>query len=110
MPLVTTTLAVLPSPEITRRAVQSLTDLTVDVLGKERERTTVVVRYVPPAQWARGGVQSDLAGVRRFVVEATITAGTNIPADKARYIREVQRAFVQILGDDAAGHVIVHEI
>jgi 4-oxalocrotonate tautomerase len=106
MPLVTATLALQPSPEVTARTVRALTELTVEVLRKELERTTVMVRYVPPEQWARGSV----TGSRRFVVEAKITTGTNSADEKAAYIREVQSAFECILGKGTAGYVIVDEI
>lgn len=110
MPLVNATFALPPSPEITRRAVQALTALTVEALGKELERTSVIVRYVPPGQWARGGVQSDLGGARRFVVEAHITAGTNSREEKSAFIREAHAQLAAILGEGAAGYVIVREI
>ena len=55
MPYVGATLAVTPSDELTARVIAALTDLTVEILGKERPRTTVVVQYVPAGQWARGG-------------------------------------------------------
>lgn len=106
MPLVTATLALQPSRDVTARIVRALTELTVQVLRKEPERTTVVVRYVPAEQWVRGGV----AGERRFVVEAKVTTATNSPDEKARYIREVQLSFEAILGDGTAGYVIVDEI
>ena len=67
MPRINATFALPPSPEITRRTVQALTALTVQALGNELERTTVIVRYVPPGQWARGGVQSDLGGIVREI-------------------------------------------
>lgn len=110
MPLVTATLALPPTPEVTRRSVEALTALTVEALGKEFDRTTVVVHYVPPGDWARGGVACERSGVHRFVVEATITAGTNTRDEKARYVREVQSAFEAILGNGAAGYVVVREI
>ena len=62
MPFVSATLAVTPSDELTARAIAALTDLTVEILGKERARTTVVVQYVPAGQWARGGVPLPVRG------------------------------------------------
>ena len=48
MPLVNATLAAKPDDELTARTIALLTDLTVEVLGKERGRTTVVVHTCPP--------------------------------------------------------------
>jgi len=105
MPFVSATLCAEPSPGLSARAVLTLTDLTVKVLGKERERTTVAVHYVPEAQWAVGGVLL----VRGFYVEAKITAGTNSREEKARYIREVHRALHALLGG-VSGYVALDEI
>jgi 4-oxalocrotonate tautomerase len=106
MPYVSATLAVAPSEELTARAIAALTDLTVEILGKERARTTVVVQYVPGAQWARGGVALP---VRGYFVDVKVTAGTNLRHDKARYVREVNRALQSLLGE-ASGYVAVEEL
>jgi 4-oxalocrotonate tautomerase len=104
VPLVSATLCGEPSPELTARAVVALTDLTVDVLGKERARTTVVVQYVPASRWARGAVPA-----RGFFVEVRITSGTSAAEDKARYVREVNQALKLLMGG-SAGYVAVSEI
>jgi 4-oxalocrotonate tautomerase len=106
MPYVAATLAVTPSDELTARVIAALTDLTVEVLSKERARTTVVVQYVPGAQWARGGVPLP---VRGYFVDVKVTAGTNLRHDKARYVREVNRALQSLLGE-ASGYVAVEEL
>jgi len=106
MPYVSATLAVTPSDELTARAIAALTDLTVEVLGKERASTTVVVQYVPAGQWARGGVPLP---VRGYFVEVKVTAGTNLREHKARYVRELNRALQSLLGE-ASGYVAVEEL
>jgi len=106
MPYISATLAVTPSDELTARVIAALTDLTVEILGKERARTTVVVQYVPAGQWARGGVP---LSVRGYFVGVKVTAGTNLRHDKARYVREVNRALQSLLGE-ASGYVAVEEL
>jgi 4-oxalocrotonate tautomerase len=106
MPYVSATLSVTPSDDLTARTISALTDLTVEVLGKERARTTVVVQYVPRGQWARGGVPLP---VRGYFVEVKVTAGTNLREHKARYVREVNRALQSLLGE-ASGYVAVEEL
>jgi len=105
MPFVSARLCAEPSAELTASAVAALTDLTVEVLGKERARTTVVVQYVTPAQWALGGALP----ARGFYVEVKITSRTNSREEKARYVGEVNRALQSLLGG-AAGYVAVDEI
>jgi 4-oxalocrotonate tautomerase len=94
-----------PSAELTANAVLALTDLTVEVLKKERARTTVVVEYLPEAQWAVAGALP----ARGFFVEVKITRSTNSRNDKARYVREVNRALQELLAG-ASGYVVVDEI
>src|SRR5688572_29190126 len=105
MPFVSARLCATPSASLTARTVLALTDLTEKVLGKERERTTVVVEYVPESQWGRGGA----IPARGFYVEVKITSSTNSRDDKARYVREVNRALQSLLGG-IAGYVAVDEI
>ena len=102
MPLITARLATSPSDDVTAMAVKLLTDLTVGVLDKEKPRTTVVVEYVPRAQWWRGGSQGG------FFVQAKITAGTNSPAEKALYVSRAGEALEALLG--ISGYVEVDEI
>jgi 4-oxalocrotonate tautomerase len=105
MPFVSAKLCATPSVALTARAVLALTDLTEKVLGKERDRTTVVIEYVPEAQWGRAGA----IPTRGFFVEVKITSGTNSRDDKARYVREVNRALQSLL-DGIAGYVSVCEL
>src|SRR5947209_2297669 len=105
MPFVSANLCAKPSPGLTSRVVLALTELTEKVLGKERERTTVAVQYLPEQQWARGGA----IPTRGFFVEIKITSGTNSRTDKARYVREVNGALQALLGG-AAGYVSVCEL
>jgi len=105
MPLVQARLRAEPTPGLSEAVVAALTRLTSEVLGKEHERTSVVVDYVSEARWARGGKMP----VRGFLVEVKITLGTNSREEKASYVREVNRALQGLL-DGAAGYVVVDEI
>jgi len=103
MPLVTATVRAPGSRELTDHLVSALTHWTVAALDKEHDRTTVVVQYVAPGQWARGG-----APAGGFLVEARVTRGTNTRAEMAAFVREANRSLEQIL--KAPGYVLVSEI
>ena len=102
MPLVIATLRAEPSPDLTRQVAIALTDATVGALGKERERTTVIVQYVPAAQWQRGGVPA----TGGFFVQARVT-GVHGWAQKSRFVREVNDRLAALLR--APGYVAVSE-
>ncbi len=104
MPLLTATLRAKPSVGLTRRVAGTLADATAGILGKERERTSVVVNYVPAAQWSRGGVPVEGA----FCVEARVTAGTNDGEQKSAFVRKVNDQLEALLR--GPGYVIVSEI
>ena len=106
MPYVSATLNATPNDELTARAIATLTDLAVEILRKERARTTVAVQYVPRAQWARGGVTLP---VPAYFVQVKVTAGTNLRDDKARYVSEVNKSLQSLLGE-ASGYVAVEEL
>ena len=103
MPLVTATVRAPGSRELTDHLVAALTHWTVEALGKERNRTSVVVQYIAPGQWARGG-----APAGGFLVEARGTRGSNTPGQMAAFVREANRSLEQIL--KAPGYVLVTEI
>lgn len=103
MPLVTATVRAPGSRELTGHIVATLTHWTVATLGKEPERTTVVVQYIAPGQWARGG-----APAGGFLVEARVTRGSNTHGEMAAFVREANRSLEQIL--KAPGYVMVSEI
>src|SRR5262249_59381190 len=95
MPLVNASLSARPDDELTARAFALLTDLTVEILGKERGRTTVVVQYVPAGQWARGGFP---LAVRGYFVDVKVTAGPQPRHEEAGYGRGVKRALPALAG------------
>ena len=111
MPTLVLKLTPLQNPERYRQLASALTDLTVQLLGKRREVTAVVIDDLPAARWHIGG-----APVVRptALLEISITEGTNTEEEKAAFI---QAAFVELqrqLADDdelaTASYVVVREL
>ena len=111
MPTLQLKVSPLQNPARYRALASALTRITAEVLGKRAEVTAVVIDDVPAARWHIGGsdVQRPTA-----LLEISITAGTNTPAEKSEFIAA---AFAELqtqvgLGQplEPASYVIVREV
>lgn len=98
-------------PDNVAKIAERMTDLTVEVLGKRREVTSVAVQCVAPGHWYVGGESLTTSGRGSFFLEVNITGGTNTPEQKMAFVAAAFIAAESILGKlDAASYVIVREI
>lgn len=111
MPVLVLKLAPLQNPERYRQLASALTDLTVDLLGKRREVTAVLIDDLPSARWHIGGAT---VAQPTALLEISITQCTNTEEEKAAFVTaafaELQR---QLAGDGAlalASYVVVREL
>jgi 4-oxalocrotonate tautomerase len=111
MPTLVLKLTPLQNPERYEALARRLTDLTVQLLGKRREVTAVVIDDLPAARWHIGGAP---VAQPTALLEISITQGTNTEEEKATFIAaafaELQR---QLAGDGAlaaASYVVVREL
>ena len=96
------------APEQVRLLHAEITQLMALVLGKRADLTSVLVEQPATADWAIGGTAVKVA----VHVEATITAGTNSPEQKARFIEKTMRLLTGVLGSELnpATYIIVNEV
>lgn len=111
MPILVLKLTPLHNPERYRVLASALTDLTVQLLGKRREVTAVVIDDLPAARWHIGGAPVTQPTA---MLEISITQGTNTSDQKAAFI---QAAFAELQHQLAAGsalaeasYVVVREL
>jgi 4-oxalocrotonate tautomerase len=85
-----------------------MTELMASILGKRADLTSVLVEQPAMAGWAIGATPTTVAAH----VDATITAGTNSPEQKARFIDNTMRLLRSVLGADlhSATYVVVTEV
>jgi 4-oxalocrotonate tautomerase len=85
-----------------------ITQLMASVLGKRADLTSVLVEQPAAADWAIGGTAVKVA----VHVEATITAGTNSPEQKARFIEQTMKLLKSVVGPGLhpATYVVVTEV
>jgi 4-oxalocrotonate tautomerase len=96
------------APEQVSRFQTEMTELMATTLGKRADLTGVLVEQPVTASWAVGGTPAKVAAH----VEATITAGTNLPEEKARFIEKSMRLLRSVLGSELnpATYVVVNEV
>lgn len=106
MPFLRLTLRPNPPEDVALNLARDLTDLMRDVLAKNAELTSVVVEGTSKV-WTIGMQECDVA----CHLEATITAGTNDGAQKARFIHEAMQLLKKQLGTiHPASYVAISEI
>lgn len=96
------------APKQVRLLQEEITQLMAAVLGKRADLTSVLVEQPVTADWAIGGTAVKVA----VHVEATITAGTNSPEQKAGFIEKTMRLLASVLGSELnpATYIVVNEV
>lgn len=87
---------------------KGITTLMVDVLQKVGPLVAVLVEQVPPGGWSVGADPIKCAAQ----VDATVSAGTNTPEQKARFIAETMELLRDVLGPNLhdVTYVVVHDV
>ncbi len=85
-----------------------ITHLMTDILHKVGPLVGVLVEQVPPGAWCVGA--KPVACVAH--VDAVISADTNTPEEKSRFIAGTMRLLKDTLGQDLAevSYVVIHEV
>jgi 4-oxalocrotonate tautomerase len=96
------------APEQILRLQTEMTELMSSVLGKKANLTSVLVEQPSVAGWAIGGSTARVA----VHVDATITAGTNSPDEKARFIEQTMKLLKHVFGGELnpATYVVIAEV
>lgn len=111
MPILQLTISAAPSPELVAAASETLLDLTVRLLHKRRELTSIAIDFVPPEHWVVGGTTLAAQHKRSFFLDIKIVDGTNTKDEKAAYIAAVFDAFGRLLGDlHEESYIHVHDV
>jgi 4-oxalocrotonate tautomerase len=96
------------SLEHVSRLQTEMTELMASVLGKKANLTSVLVEQPAAAGWAIGRAPARVA----VHVDATITAGTNSPEEKALFIEQTMRLLKSVFGSELspATYVVLTEV
>jgi 4-oxalocrotonate tautomerase len=87
---------------------KGITSLMAEVLGKNAALTAVLVEQVASTGWSIGAQPVS----RAAQVDAIVSAGTNTPEQKARFIADANRLLVDVLGPDLplVTYVVIHDV
>jgi 4-oxalocrotonate tautomerase len=87
---------------------QGVTRLMAEVLHKNAALTAVLVEQVALAGWSVGAEPVAQAAQ----IDAIISAGTNTPEQKARFIAEAYGLLRRVLGPDLSdvSYVVLHDV
>jgi 4-oxalocrotonate tautomerase len=111
MPIVNVKVGAERSGDLTRRIAASVLELTTRILRKKPDVTSIAIEYVQPDDWIVGGRALSEQGKTSFYLEIKITDETNTKDEKAEYVREVFRAFGDLLGSlHEESYVYVHDV
>lgn len=109
MPFINVKVAGVPLEEHQIAALQKgITELMAEVLHKVGPLVGVLVEDVPLRGWSVGA-----RPLKRAVqVDAIVSAGTNTPQQKARFIAETNQLLRSVIGSDLAEvcYIVIHEV
>lgn len=108
MPFIRITLGAELPPEQRDTLARRATDLIVDILGKRRAVTAVLIETATDASWLIGGQPAPRSPCH---CEIAITAGSNTPAEIARMIAATSALLGETLaGTPEASYVVIREL
>ncbi len=109
MPFINVKVAGAPLDQPQINALQKgITDLMAEVLNKVGPLVGVLVEEVPLKGWSVGAQPVKQAAQ----IDAIVSAGTNTPEQKARFIAEANMLLRSVLGPDLTEvcYIVVHDV
>jgi 4-oxalocrotonate tautomerase len=98
-----------PKPDLVPVLARELTELTCAVLDKQQQSTTVLVDFLPRAQWFIHNCSLAELGKDAFRLQVTVTDETTTKDQKARFQREAYALLAERIGN-LHSHSNVHLI
>ncbi len=97
-----------------KELIAGLTDLIVEVMGRDRNLTVISIDELGEEQWAIGGITlNQMNSDKKMVsfVNIKVSRGTTNPIEMAEMIKKTKELFVNIMGNcEEANYVIIDEL
>jgi 4-oxalocrotonate tautomerase len=102
------------SLEQKNKIIEGMTDLIVNVMGRDKNLTVITVDELDCVNWAIGGKTfNELSSEKRTVsfVNIKVSKGTTNPEEMARMMKESKDLMVKVLGNsDETNYFIIDEL
>ena len=93
MPMLNVKISATKSSMLTKSISSILLELTMRILHKKAEVTSIAIDYIDPDDWIVAGKSLTEQGKSSIYFDIKITDETNTKAEKAQYINEAFAAF-----------------
>lgn len=101
------------TPEQKKQVIEGLTDLIVNIMGRERSLTVITLDELSDEQWAIGGKTINQRDNQRAVafINIKVSKGTTSPEEMSKMMRAAKEMLSRILGNsEEANYFIVDEL
>ncbi len=102
------------STEQRRQLIEGVTDLIVDIMGRNRNTTVITVDYLDENQWAIGGETLDqIQSEKKIVsfVNIKVSKGTTNSDEMEKMIKATKNLAYKVLGNcEEANYFIIDEL
>ncbi len=99
MPILNVKISAAKSATLTKSISNILLELTIRILHKKADVTSIAIDYVDPDDWIVAGKSLTEQGKSSIYFDVKITDESNTKAEKAQYISEAFAAFSKLLGN-----------
>lgn len=95
-----------------KRLTGGITDLVVDIMGRERKLTVITVDEIDASNWVIGGEGLDELSNRIVsFVNIKVSKGTTNPEEMSKMMRATKELIVKVLGgSDETSYFIIDEL
>ena len=97
--------------EIKDNIIKGLTDLIVNIMGRDQSLTTIVIDEIEHSSWAINGAAINLDKDFVSFVNIKVSKGTTNPEEMSTMIKEIKNLMARVIGNQAvANYVIIDEL
>lgn len=97
-----------------KELINGLTDLIVNIMGRERKYTVIAVDELEESQWSIGGISLDETISRKEIVtfvNIKVSKGTTNPDEMSKMMKATKELIVKVLGSSAVtNYFIIDEL
>lgn len=102
------------SAEQKKQIIEGLTFLVEDVMGRDRNFTTIIIDEIEPENWAIGGNTFNSYEVSMgmvYFLRMEISKGTSNAEEMGKMVQKTEELMESILGDcEKANYIIIDEL